>query len=1035
MARRLFTADNMPHFKGEEGENFVDFIDTFEAYATSCALTDEEKEAYLSLALQGNAKILFKFIRKQNAHWNYEQIVTKLGETWTTHKDAGEVRRVLYTMPRKKHEHLRDFMFRMMTVIAESDEVVSQAEIRRIIVERMVKELPESIFYTIKDGSHLMTPPDILSTAEKMISNSPNEEEHRKYLQGAYVQDSPVEATIVKNVKGEDNSGKKLREMWEEWEKKKPDPPVKQEKKEDDVLKTLTEQIQNLSINLAELQKKESRHQKDSATNAPRQGRQAGQMHFQNWQGAQQMGPRGPAPQEWSQMGPAPQQYPQPPLQQWTNMNPHPQQFAYMNPHPQQWANMGPQTQQWTNSPQPPQGMSQPWGNMGPQGGMPNQGNQERERKRKVKEDYKEADFLIEINGSLPFKSRKNLVQAVSADFKLSAGIAREFRKHFGKPQNLSIDGKGVGDVAVVKDKKRHIFYLITKPKYFQKPNPLHLKWTLIQLRRTCMEENIKSLCMPRISCGLDGLFWHETVKPLLIQVFKDSGIKIEVYTPTKREQRIRNSNLIEVAIRKVEKDFNRGYRNDVLRRFGSLENYRKIASRRNYVPTEIEIRAWAEHFFLAIPVVTSRGRFVVGCKYTATTEEISLEERVEHKEEIQREEIEKEAYATIPEEREDRRVKTENEKEKEERKEKNDKKEENPESQEKKTYPTAEVGSKKNAGVVLTAKSHQKSTKMGERQKVDPEALFRKEFEIDSTETVMACFQETDPQIQKWMNEPNGYERYFMEVGTEANRPPMQVNVYHHTLQAHFYATPSHCIISSRICNFSKRDFEGYLVFPDKRFKKILGQTNIKLWTPGPKIFLRVLIADIPEDLIVNDDFIQQYNLYLEEGLEPLPSLKTLWVHKIKGPDSNLFSVAMELDGEERRVTVDSAASKFLVSVKLIDKQKINPCGYEIMAADDQQIKLLGEIQLKLSAEGEEWEQTFLRKPRAVHIGHVSIVSRDTAVLSIPGTAAAAAAAVSPSSLGRYDCDAVCNLMAHSRSVHLNEMQTNELVKERREE
>ncbi|KAK3918286.1 Retrovirus-related Pol polyprotein from transposon 17.6 [Frankliniella fusca] len=87
----------------------------------------------------------------------------------------------------------------------------------------------------------------------------------------------------------------------------------------------------------------------------------------------------------------------------------------------------------------------------------------------------------------------------------------------------------------------------------------------------------------------------------------------------------------------------------------------------------------------------------------------------------------------------------------------------------------------------------------------------------------------------------------------------------------------------------------------------------------------------------------------------------KTLWVHKIKGPDSNLFSVAMKIEGEERRVTVDSAASKSLVSINLINKEKLLPCAYEIIAANDMAIDLLGQVTLQISSEGEDWVHTFL--------------------------------------------------------------------------
>ncbi|KAK3917832.1 ADP-ribose glycohydrolase OARD1 [Frankliniella fusca] len=194
---------------------------------------------------------------------------------------------------------------------------------------------------------------------------------------------------------------------------------------------------------------------------------------------------------------------PRPPMQQWPQMGPHQYQpWINMGSRPnQQWANMGSQE------------MNQSWVNMGPpQGGMAyNQGIPERERKRRQQE----------INGPLPFTSKKNLLHAVSADFQMSAGIAKEFHRHFGQPQILCCEKGVVGDVAIFNNGSRYIFHLITKPKYFQKPNPLHLQWTLNQLRTICIQERIEKICMSRIGCGLDGLFWHGTVKPLLIKILR----------------------------------------------------------------------------------------------------------------------------------------------------------------------------------------------------------------------------------------------------------------------------------------------------------------------------------------------------------------------------------------------------------------------------------------------------------------------------------------------------------------------------------
>ncbi|KAK3911551.1 LOW QUALITY PROTEIN: Retrovirus-related Pol polyprotein from transposon 412, partial [Frankliniella fusca] len=387
----------------------------------------------------------------------------------------------------------------------------------------------------------------------------------------------------------------------------------------------------------------------------------------------------------------------------------------------------------------------------------------------------------------------------------MSAGIAREFRNCFGIPQDLDLIARGVGDVAV--RAKRYIFHLITKPKYYQKPNPLHLKLALHELKRVCLEKNIKSLAMPRIGCGLDGLFWHETVKPLLLKVFKDSGITIEVYRPSRREEKLTNARLMEIAIRKIEKDLNRGYRTRILQKFGDIENYRKIASRRNYVPTELELRAWAEHFFLSIPVTCKDGNFMVGCKY---------------------------AYETVP--------------------------------------------------VVL-------------------EDIFSKEKEIlrkgeetarDLGTTTVGANRKEEMPGRKREGSPTQYGK------KEERRKP----------------EPAKGKGESSLKNTKVATQEGIAFTVESG----------KHERDGGKI---------PEESMDPNELMMAH---FEIG-------KTLWVHKIKGPDSNLFSVAMKIEGEERRVTVDSAASKSLVSINLINKEKLLPCAYEIIAANDMALDLLGQI------------------------------------------------------------------------------------------
>lgn len=87
-----------------------------------------------------------------------------------------------------------------------------------------------------------------------------------------------------------------------------------------------------------------------------------------------------------------------------------------------------------------------------------------------------------------------------------------------------------MGGVAVLDRNNRYIYYLITKEKYFDKPTYQTLHSSLEAMRNHALLNDVKSLAMPKIGCGLDGLQWPK-VKGLLEEVFKHTEIEINVWT------------------------------------------------------------------------------------------------------------------------------------------------------------------------------------------------------------------------------------------------------------------------------------------------------------------------------------------------------------------------------------------------------------------------------------------------------------------------------------------------------------------------
>lgn len=109
------------------------------------------------------------------------------------------------------------------------------------------------------------------------------------------------------------------------------------------------------------------------------------------------------------------------------------------------------------------------------------------------------------IKGDL-FGNTDCLAHCVSRDLRMGAGIAVQFRRKFGKVQQLKEQNKKVGEVAYLNIDGRYIFYLITKEKYWMKPTMPTLESSLENMKKICVEKEIKKISIPKIGCGLDRL-------------------------------------------------------------------------------------------------------------------------------------------------------------------------------------------------------------------------------------------------------------------------------------------------------------------------------------------------------------------------------------------------------------------------------------------------------------------------------------------------------------------------------------------------
>ncbi|KAJ8932060.1 hypothetical protein NQ314_014983 [Rhamnusium bicolor] len=111
----------------------------------------------------------------------------------------------------------------------------------------------------------------------------------------------------------------------------------------------------------------------------------------------------------------------------------------------------------------------------------------------------------------------------------MGEGIAKVFKQKFGGKAELKLQRRNVGEVAKLSLPKRNIYYLITKKYYYEKPTYADVWETFKELRRTCQEDKVKKLALPKLGCGLDRLKW-EDILTMLNFVFFECDIEIIIY-------------------------------------------------------------------------------------------------------------------------------------------------------------------------------------------------------------------------------------------------------------------------------------------------------------------------------------------------------------------------------------------------------------------------------------------------------------------------------------------------------------------------
>lgn len=107
------------------------------------------------------------------------------------------------------------------------------------------------------------------------------------------------------------------------------------------------------------------------------------------------------------------------------------------------------------------------------------------------------------------------LAHCVAQDFHMGAGIALIFLRKFGSKKELRARNIQTGEATCLNHNGRFIYYLVTKAESLGKPTYSSLESSLISMFKHLNENNITTIAMPKIGCGLDGLNW-EVVKDLI---------------------------------------------------------------------------------------------------------------------------------------------------------------------------------------------------------------------------------------------------------------------------------------------------------------------------------------------------------------------------------------------------------------------------------------------------------------------------------------------------------------------------------------
>ena len=156
------------------------------------------------------------------------------------------------------------------------------------------------------------------------------------------------------------------------------------------------------------------------------------------------------------------------------------------------------------------------------------------------------SDRIHHVEGSV-FEAPEGvaLAHCVSADLAMSAGIAVQFVKRWPDIRS-GYSRSEPGSLHVHSSTRGHIFNLITKEKFDDKPSLEDFRKSIVALKSKMQALNIKTLAVPELGSGRDRLNLSEVIH-VLQSILVEAGIGIIMYHLPERDK--------DEALRKAERD------------------------------------------------------------------------------------------------------------------------------------------------------------------------------------------------------------------------------------------------------------------------------------------------------------------------------------------------------------------------------------------------------------------------------------------------------------------------------------------------